>query len=334
MLGYRLLKLIFWVASFLPSNWVVSFARFFSRTIGRRSPRERDIARAQLQWAFDRTNHDFESTIDDSFADLGESVAELIYLDEILTPSQPEDHGLYPQFTGIQAQGQDICRELLEKRKPVLALTGHVGNFELLAAFHAKSGAHLVVIGREPNYSSISTFIDEVRSNYGVRGVWRHGKATAGIILRGMHEGNTIAFLIDQDADLDNIFTPFFGLPAASPKAPLYFAVRNKMAIITSFIARVGHLKPTVETQEIVYDPANPDAVALILAEYTRRLETFIRRNPSQWLWWHRRWRRRPGIDYKKKPDALLGSKKYVDWLTALQAERHSRQPESLKGEK
>jgi hypothetical protein len=52
-----------------------------------------------------------------------------------------------------------------------------------------------------------------------------------------------------------------------------------------------------------------------ILKEYCRRIEAVIAEHPGQWLWWHRRWRRRPGIDYNANPDQLLGAKDYVTWL-------------------
>lgn len=62
-------------------------------------------------------------------------------------------------------------------------------------------------------------------------------------------------------------------------------------------------------------------AFAFVLKEYNSLVEELIREYPSQWFWWHRRWRRRPGIDYEKTPQALRGSTEYLVWLSE-QAER------------
>ena len=63
-------------------------------------------------------------------------------------------------------------------------------------------------------------------------------------------------------------------------------------------------------------DKINPEEY--IIEEYSKTLENLIIKYPDQWVWWHRRWRRRPEIDYKQYPELLPSSIEYVRWIQEL----------------
>jgi lauroyl/myristoyl acyltransferase len=77
-----------------------------------------------------------------------------------------------------------------------------------------------------------------------------------------------------------------------------------------------------IYTDEILYDPDDPDSIKNILSEYNKRVEGLINENPEQWMWIHRRWRRRPGVDYELPTQRVRSSREYVDWLNKLAQER------------
>ena len=52
-----------------------------------------------------------------------------------------------------------------------------------------------------------------------------------------------------------------------------------------------------------------------VLEVFSARLESLVRQYPEQWYWWHRRWRRRPGIDYQSTPELLRSTAEYITWL-------------------
>ena len=97
-----------------------------------------------------------------------------------------------------------------------------------------------------------------------------------------------MAVLIDQDTRVDSVFVPFFGQLARTPKAAEDLARLSKGCCVLAFIHRrpdEGHAMRT----EIV-DPRASD----LTARLTRRIEDELRAQPSDWVWMHERWKRRP----------------------------------------
>ena len=225
-------------------------------------------------------------------------------------------------FCHLSLVSDGFVEKLRETKSPAIALSGHIGCFELLAAYHQLAGLSVTVVGRNPNYASLDQLLADLRASYGVKTVWRSDPGGLGKIIRALKQGGVIAVLIDQDTNLDNGFSPFFGVEAASPITPIKLALKHQIPIFSSFIVRTGHLKHQVIAQELPYDSSDPDAVKNILGEYNRRLEALIRRYPEQWFWWHRRWRRRPGVDYKSNPELLPSTNQYLGWLHSLKQQQ------------
>ncbi len=103
-----------------------------------------------------------------------------------------------------------------------------------------------------------------------------------------MRGGKLVAVLIDQDTRVDSVFVPFFGRLARTPKAAEDLARLSEGCCALAFIHRKpdgGHALRT----EIV-DPRAPD----LTARLTRRIEDELRAQPSDWVWMHERWKRRP----------------------------------------
>jgi len=71
--------------------------------------------------------------------------------------------------------------------------------------------------------------------------------------------------------------------------------------------------------EKIDWQTANdPDPINYILKTYRDLLEDVIKKHPGQWVWWHRRWRRRPGVDYNLCPEKLLKTNDYITWMKGL----------------
>jgi KDO2-lipid IV(A) lauroyltransferase len=220
-----------------------------------------------------------------------------------------------PDFPHIDSTGAAIVRRYLDARSPIVALSGHLGNFELLAAYYAACGAGISVVGRSANYAPLNALIDELRRSYGVENIERANASSVSALRRALSEKRTLAVLIDQDTDLQSGFSPFFTLEAATPTAPIRLAIRQRLPILSTFIVRTGPLKHLIVTEEIEYNPDSPDAIQHILDTYSERLEALLSLFPEQWPWWHRRWRRRPGVDYRKESPRT--TKKYIEWIQA-----------------
>jgi lauroyl/myristoyl acyltransferase len=257
----------------------------------------------------------------DVFGHAGESVAELIIIDRLLREKPSASHPVFPH---IDAIGDDVLLKPVSQGRGAVALSGHLGCFELLAAYYVRRGLPLSVVGRLPNYPSLESVLTELRMGYRAETIWRNDKDSIKKLIQSFRQARCTAVLIDQDTDLENSFSSFFGLQAASPLTLVRLALRYRLLITTSFIVRTGHLRHQVITEEIPHDPEDPQAAEKILDVFNMRLEKLIRAYPEQWFWWHRRWRRRPGVDYRANPLLLPSTAQYLQWLNSdAWQERH-----------
>lgn len=187
-------------------------------------------------------------------------------------------------------------------------------------------GVGVSVFRRLSNYPAINKVHEPFLEWTGSDVIWRDYPRSARKILRCLKsQRRTLAGLMDQDINLDNAFSSFFGLEAAVPVAAVKLGVKLGSPIFTAFIHRTAPMHHTVLTKQIEYSAEDPAAEEKILAEYHRRLEFWISKYPEQWVWLHRRWRRRPGVDYQVNRNALRSTKEYLAWLEGLLHEREGR---------
>jgi KDO2-lipid IV(A) lauroyltransferase len=202
-----------------------------------------------------------------------------------------ESADLTPAMTQNLAQLRDadnaLINELLQERRPVLALTAHFGNWELMAATIASFGREIVTVGRELRYAPLQRFIAHNRAKAMVRTIWRGGVAGQKDLIRAMKTGNVVAALIDQDTRVHAESAQFFGYHVATPSSMIDMALRHKARIVTAFNYRTVDGGYIIEVEEIL----TSQDVLSIIDVYHQRLEDVIRRHPEQWVWFHKRWR-------------------------------------------
>lgn len=321
----------------LPVNLITGTGRIIGYYSSYFSPKELDIAIKQIKFALELDDKQAQSLARRSFAHLGQSVAETLVLPKLLSlrtdrlklnsqePSNTPE--LIADFAHIEAAEPEPNEllNLIHQKKGAVVISGHLGSFELLAAAYIKLGANGAAFARSPNYALLESFVKDLRQRYGLVTLWRGAPGTRSKLLSTIKNNGKIIALIDQDTKLQSEFAPFFGLPAASPVAPLKIALKYQLPIFSCFIVRNSnhnHIsKHIIFTEKICYDKSDSNVLANILTIYNQRLESLIRQYPEQWLWWHRRWRREPGTDYNKLPDKLSSTSVYLDRLSRLTSE-------------
>jgi KDO2-lipid IV(A) lauroyltransferase len=174
--------------------------------------------------------------------------------------------------------------------RPIVCLTGHTGNWDLLAAYVISRGIPLTTIGREARSPTAQKVLETVREGYGIETIWRSDRTGLKRLLQCLKERRVVAALIDQDTRVDSIMVPFFGTPAKTPVSLISLGRKMNARFVTAFLFRTGWFRYSVWVEEIPDLNSEYD----ILCEYHQRLETLIRRFPSQWVWFHKRWRSLP----------------------------------------
>lgn len=301
--------------------------------------RERKIALAQIRFALDATNPSkiFKLSLYSSIL----TTIEILKLKNSISknPTINKLEKTYP-FNGIEVEGSLILKEVIDLKKGGVCLTGHYGNFELMAAYFSLMGHPMTVVARKANSPVIQEILSNIRSSYGIQVLWRDEPNTARDLIKAIKKNSYICALIDQDTALEGLFSPFFGLEATHPSAPASIAVKFNKPILFWSIRREKNHTHTIKIRRINWEEkyaphnaqTNPEEITpekypdqytaetytaerYIIDTYAKLLEETIKNDPTQWVWWHRRWRRRPNIDYQKEPEKLLSSSAYVELI-------------------
>jgi len=193
------------------------------------------------------------------------------------------------------ADGWDVVEQALAKRKGLIFVTGHLGNWELAGAYVAARGIPLDAIARRMSNPLFDRYLTETRSRIGM--VVVHDADAVRRTPRSLRDNRAVAFLADQGVlGLASTFVPFFGRPAKTPRGPAVFALRLQVPVVFGVAIRqpTGKYRLVFEPV-LVEDTGDRDRdVDAIVARYTATLERWVRRYPDQYFWHHRRWRRQP----------------------------------------
>lgn len=263
--------------------------------------REAKIATLQLQVFM--PGKDTSSLVPRIFAHVGRSIVESFNLTPLTRA--PWSNVTCANWKEVEKWSQDD--------RPIVALTAHTGNWDLLAAYVIARGLKVSTIGREARNADLQTVLRSMRDAYGIETIWRSDKSGVKRIVGCFKERRVIAALIDQDTRVDSCFVPFFGTPAKTPSALIELGKRYNARFVTAFIVRTKGTHFTIQVQEL--DSAMPTEA--LLTEYNQRLEEILRNHPEQWVWFHKRWRSHP-------IKGTLSSKEYMRWLSEqISSSRH-----------
>lgn len=191
----------------------------------------------------------------------------------------------------VTVEGLDILRKARESDRPLVVITGHCGNWELLAAAVSCSGIPLSVVARRLDEPSLDRMLVGIRDAFGTTSIGRGGRGAARELLRALRQGDALGMLIDQDTDVEGCWVPFFGRLAYTPLGAAELARSRGATVIPLFIHRREDGSHHVRVESPLELPDDPVAATELMTE---RIEEQIRAHPEQWVWMHRRWRRRP----------------------------------------
>lgn len=192
-------------------------------------------------------------------------------------------------------EGEEYFKELGGGRKPILFVTAHIGNWELMGAYFASKGIKISVLAKPIHNPYVDRFVNRIRMEKGLS-VISTREMPLKQVLKAIKEGECVAFLADQDARRAGIFVEFFGKPASTFTGPALFSLRSGLPLLPAFILRTGLLTHKVVILPPIYPPETDrdSAIFEITEQYNRILEGMIRKYPGQYFWFHKRWKSQP----------------------------------------
>lgn len=209
--------------------------------------------------------------------------------------------------------GPDITqaiRYLVEGKTGVIMVTGHYGNWELLGYTMAAVGLDIAAVMRPLDNPYLNDYIVRTRAAGGLKLIYKKGMSE--IAEEVLAKGGSVGFIADQNAGHKGLFVDFFGRKASTYKSIALLAREYNVPIMIGCARRISqNFQYEVEVTRIIHPhewQGQENEVLWITQEYTRAIEQFVRKDPSQYLWVHRRWKTRPpGETAQTTADAVTG---------------------------
>lgn len=199
---------------------------------------------------------------------------------------------------GWEIEGGEIAQAVAARGGPVILVSGHIGNWELLPKAAGSFGIRLSSFYRAAANPAVDADIMQLRGKAVGQGVpnFAKGRRGARAALAHLGRGGYLGMLVDQKMN-DGIAAPFFGRPAMTAPAAAAFALRYRCPLVPAHVERIGpaRLRLVVEPPMVLPDSGDRQADLLRLTtEINATLERWIRARPGEWLWLHRRWPKEP----------------------------------------
>ena len=193
----------------------------------------------------------------------------------------------YKKFLTIE--GQEILNELKDSKEPVVFISGHFNNFELMAMQIEKSGINLAAIYRPLNNIFLNKIMERIRKKYICMNQIKKGRSGTRELLEYFKKNYSIALMIDQRVS-EGIRLNFFGQSALTTTIPAQLVKKFGCKIVPIYIERINDINfKMVINKPIHFNKES--SIEEISLDLNKWLEKMILLNPSQWIWSHDRWK-------------------------------------------
>lgn len=194
----------------------------------------------------------------------------------------------------IIIEGKENLDKALSSKKGIMMITGHLGNWEVMAHLPRLLGIQFCVMADVRNDPGIEAVVDDLRSRSGATILPPKGKAL--MLIRELKKGNIIGVIVDQRGKRsDMLFCDFFGLPAPTNPAPAFIAIKGDAVIlpVSSMKENGRYCMAFHSPREASSFGSGKTAIASLSAFMQTWLESMVKKSPEQWFWLHCRWTRR-----------------------------------------
>ena len=268
-----LFKLLgFKIASNLANNIFKYIGPFF---------RSKKVIKTNILRAFPNLNdYDIKKITNDMWGNYGRILSEYVFIKDFRNSKLNNN---------IEIIGQEILEKIKKENKPVIFISGHFSNFELMAMHIEMSGINLAAIYRPLNNKFLNYFMENIRRKFICKNQIKKGISGTKNILRHFKNGTSIALMIDQRVS-QGIKSNFFNHEALTTTIPAQFIKKFNCSVVPIHIERKNNLNFRLK----IYEPlkyTKDETVESITLNLNIILEKMILKNPGQWIWTHDRWK-------------------------------------------
>jgi len=189
----------------------------------------------------------------------------------------------------IIVENQDELEKIKKEKKPVIFISGHFNNFELMAMQIEKSGIDLAAVYRPLNNKFLNPIMENIRKKYICKKQIKKGISGTKSLLKCFKSGTSIALMIDQRVS-EGIYSTLFNQKALTTTIPAQFVKKFNANVVPIYIERFEENKFKIKIYKRVQF-SKEETIESITLNLNKILEKMIMKNPDQWIWTHNRWK-------------------------------------------
>jgi len=228
----------------------------------------------------DINSNDIKIIINNMWINYGRILSEYVFIKDF-RQSKLKDN--------IKIEGHEILEKIKRENKPVIFVSGHFNNFELMAMHIESSGINLAAIYRPLNNKFLNLIMEKIRKKYICRNQIKKGISGTRQLLSFFKNGSSIALMIDQRVS-EGIKSKFFQHEAFTTTIPAQFVKKFNCKIVPIYIERIHDINFKLTIHNPLEFSEN-DSIDSITSDLNEMLEKMILKNPEQWIWSHNRWK-------------------------------------------
>ena len=266
ILGFKFSKI-------LSGSLMIIFGRFF---------RSKDLIFSNLSRAFPNLNEiEKKKILEKMWFNYGKIFAEYMFIKNFR--KKPSS------YINISIENKNILEKIKINSEPVIFISGHFNNFELMAMEIERSGVDLAAIYRPLNNPFLNPFMERIRKKYICKKQIKKGISGTKQLLENFKNGTSIALMIDQRVS-QGIRCNFFGDQALTTTIPAQFVKKFNAKIVPVYISRSNDKSFKITYYKPIEFQKNTSTESITL-KLNNLLENMIIKNPDQWIWTHNRWK-------------------------------------------
>ena len=242
--------------------------------------RKKSLILKNLNRAFPNEKIDNEKKIKKIWENYGRILSDYIYLKDFR-------NGTKNNY--INVEGREILNSIKNKKTPVVFVSGHFNNFELMAMEIEKNDIKVAAIYRPLNNLFLNPMMENIRKKYVCKRQIKKGISGTREILKLFKNGVSIALMIDQRVS-EGKKIKFFNHEAYTTTIPAQLIKKFGCDVIPVHIERNKRYHFNIKFFEPISFDKNKNIMQVTL-ELNKILEKMILKNPDQWIWTHNRWK-------------------------------------------
>jgi KDO2-lipid IV(A) lauroyltransferase len=197
------------------------------------------------------------------------------------------ENKLIEKIVYLPDEDRYILDGAFSQRRGVVYITGHIGNWELMAAYLSLRGYPINAIGQKSYDERFTELIRRFRERFGVETIWRDDPDLIRKTTETLRKGEILGFLIDSRVKKGGVSVDFFELKASVSAFALMLASRTKSPLLFGFINRLNNRIHVIKIEpcNLINCNDGKEFIRINMQNIVKRIERQIINYPSQWVW-------------------------------------------------